>query len=1009
MIKAYMAYTTLDATKAMIGAIDNSDFYSEHIVVVPDKFSLQMEKMLLSTFKQKALFNVKVMGLSSLAVSILSKLNLNSDILSNGECLLLTQNAIESVKDEFLTFKKCSISFCHEMYKLIAQLKSSRVQPEDLNVKAGAITGEKYHDIALIYKKYNELLSGHMDANERLNLAISKLQDGKILENTSFYFAQFDSFTTEGYDLIKALAKVAKDISVSIATSKTVGNDYIYEKDIFQKLSKFATEEQINIAVIEASTPLPPAKEAIIRGVYSYDRPHCKNNGFYFALTSTSISNECQQVAKLIHYYITKGYNYKDIVVACGNFEKVKKEIENCFQMFDLPCYIDSSVSANETILSKFIFSLFEVVLSGFSQESLTRLLSCKLLGNELELIEFVQKYAVDNRYKYKKYIENDFSWAEIIRKIENGKTAQDFQDIISTVCEKCEQSYSILESQMMEKNYIVEQKINSQAKEIIFENILLISKYKNNITLDEYVKTLKLLLTFKQVSTVPSYCDAVMVADAQEGFFDESKILFIIGAQALPVVNNDNGLLNDDDISLNFASKKIEPTIRMINRRNRFKIFNLLTTAQEKLIISYQFVNEEGKKNESPTFVENLNAIFSQRPIALTWSSEELAQLSDEIFLLTFGNRKSFIIQYSEDLSDIDKNKLNIPNRYFIKSDWHIKNAKELYFADGKIRVTQLENYFVCPFRHFATYGLKLKEKTIYQFDALDFGNVCHSASQLFVDMLIKNNYILSQNIDDLIELWLPQIIAGLSLNEKLEATSEKGSLLNYVKLYLKNLFQDIYFEIQNSYFKPKFTEQSVQNIRLGKYKLALIGKADRIDFADDYFRIIDYKTGQTGNIRKDLFYGNKLQLFLYMGSFEKLFQKQCAGVFYFNAKTQYLKSEEERFLLKGLVQNDQRILKFFDKSIENGGKSKILAISNENGEYHGQAIAKEDLADYVGYAKNVAGQGADEICEGYIEPKPIEDACKNCPFKAVCGFEKGYGERKQRSNFAFLGDTHG
>ena len=49
MIKAYMAYTTLDATKAMIGAIDNSDFYSEHIVVVPDKFSLQMEKMLLST------------------------------------------------------------------------------------------------------------------------------------------------------------------------------------------------------------------------------------------------------------------------------------------------------------------------------------------------------------------------------------------------------------------------------------------------------------------------------------------------------------------------------------------------------------------------------------------------------------------------------------------------------------------------------------------------------------------------------------------------------------------------------------------------------------------------------------------------------------------------------------------------------------------------------------------------------------------------------------------------
>ena len=71
---AFIDNTTLDATKAMIDAIDYSDFSVMNIVVVPDRFSLQMEKLLLSTFKNKALFNVKVMGLTSLATYIFDKL-----------------------------------------------------------------------------------------------------------------------------------------------------------------------------------------------------------------------------------------------------------------------------------------------------------------------------------------------------------------------------------------------------------------------------------------------------------------------------------------------------------------------------------------------------------------------------------------------------------------------------------------------------------------------------------------------------------------------------------------------------------------------------------------------------------------------------------------------------------------------------------------------------------------------------------------------------------------------
>src|SRR5699024_5528787 len=109
----------------------------------------------------------------------------------------------------------------------------------------------------------------------------------------------------------------------------------------------------------------------------------------------------------------------------------------------------------------------------------------------------------------------------------------------------------------------------------------------------------------------VPSYVDGILVGDATTSSLLDYKLVIILGSQNLPLINSDNAILNDEDIKLNYLEKRIEPTIRMINRRNRFKLFNLLSKAENGLIISYQGVNEEGKRNELPAFIDSLNKIF--------------------------------------------------------------------------------------------------------------------------------------------------------------------------------------------------------------------------------------------------------------------------------------------------------------------------------------------------------------------------------------------------------------
>ncbi len=1000
-LKAYINRTIFDATKDMISAIDYSDYSIEHIVVVPDRFSLQMEKLLLRTLKNTSLFNVKVMGLTSLATEIFNRLNIKIEVLSSAECLLLTKKAIENVKKDFSTFRKTSINFCYEVNKVLSQIKSCKLTAEDLNESASGLTGAKYHDIKLIFDEYQRLLEGKYDANERLNLLNETIKSSNILSNTKFYFAHFDSFTNEGYDLIKTLVESAMEVNVSMACPQSIGNEYIYERDILDKLTKIAKQCQIEIEVLSKESKFSPQKNAIVNGVYSYQIEEEINNGFYSLFSSQTIREEVRDCSKLVYYFTTQGFLYSDIVVAVSDLNKYQPYIEELFDKFELPYYIDSSITADNTILVNLIFNFFEVIVHGYSSDKLINLFNNFLLGDNQNLIEIVQKYNIDNRWKYKKYIASLFQYNDILENIEECKDATDFQMIIEKILISVQSQFEILQTKLQEKSFIKEHDINRQIYDIIKETISLITKYNSKISINDYLKTLKLLLSFKEVSTVPSYVDGIMVGDASASYFGECKILILLGSQSLPAISADNGLLNDDDLQLNYINKKIEPSIRMINRRNRFRLFNLLTLSSDRLILFYQPLNEEGKKNELPAFIDSLNKIFSQ----IELKTEDVFSVNfarESNILVKLGNRKNFIEENYRFLTKEMLANLNISHllpfeNFIIKKD-EIKEGGKL-FLNGRISVSQLESYFSCPFKHFLNYGLKLQEKQDYKFDARDVGNICHKGGEILVKQIIENKVEKNINIYKFIDENFDYITKETNTKEKFENASERESITRFFKHQLKVFLSDILNEMEHSTFKPKYVEFKLPNSKIGeKHKVDFSGKVDRIDTFGNYFRIIDYKTGNTGNILKELYYGEKLQLFLYQNVVKNMLNKKPAGVFYFNAKYDYTKNDEDKVLMKGIAQNDKEILDSLDRKLNIDGESEILPLyKDKDGCYKGSVVAKEDISVYEDYALKLANNAIEEIGEGYIQPKPNEDSCKFCRFNGICGFENINGKRKQ------------
>ena len=51
--------------------------------------------------------------------------------------------------------------------------------------------------------------------------------------------------------------------------------------------------------------------------------------------------------------------------------------------------------------------------------------------------------------------------------------------------------------------------------------------------------------------------------------------------------------------------------------------------------------------------------------------------------------------------------------------------------------------------------------------------------------------------------------------------------------------------------------------------------------------------------------------------------------------------------------------------------------------------------------YALKISENAVKEMKEGYIEPKPLGEACTYCKFKSICKFNENAGRKQESKEF--------
>lgn len=546
-------------------------------------------------------------------------------------------------------------------------------------------------------------------------------------------------------------------------------------------------------------------------------------------------------------------------------------------------------------------------------------------------------------------------------------------------------------------------------------------------------------------ISLVPPSMEYVSIASFMHNTLNNKRAIFILGAtdKNMPQKIKPSNILTDNERkimeNLGFVLESDPQKHNLMERYMIYKGFNL---AKEYLYISYPLADKEGKSTSPSMVVDFIKKMFPKLKITyiplfvkdmemdylINHPKKTLHNLMEA--LKDYKNTRTinplWLAVYNQ-LLKLDKESLDVPIKGLFyknaKEDLSLDLAKKLYLEKGKLKgsVTRFETFASCPFRHFLDYGLKIRPRLMASFSSLNLGTLVHEVMKDFGDYLIRENkqwsdmenYNWQGKLKNIMEDILNKNIYKILITNPAFKIQTK----RIYKLLETSIYHLMKFS-QNSKFKPKILEGRFDSssfmppivFQMDDFSMEIVGQIDRLDTFNEYYLVMDYKSGKSDIVLGDIFYGLKIQLLTYLTVCHNFMLKDKektipAGMLYaflknvnltFKNKTDSLdmeKAQQKEFIMPGWFLDDTKIIESIDKTCD------YIKISlTKNKEIHAQSktrVKSEEefhlLMDYLKYLYKNTGR---KIIEGKVDilPSAISDykACKYCNFTSVCGFDE-------------------
>lgn len=1082
----------------------NKNLGENFILIVPEKFSVTIEKELLLKSPRKALVNIQVVTLSRLLHKLLSK---EHNFIPKETGVMLVKKIILDNYDQLVCYKKTAktMGFSESIYDTIGELKNSKVTPKEyLSRSIGTLTSSlnlKLKDIFLIYNEYEKALTARalVDAADRFELLSGLVYKSEYIKNSHIYTLGFESTSFSGQLVFEAVASVAKSITFSCLDNQNKNNSYIARPEMKDAYEDIARNLGVKPNIFYFTNNRGKIQSHIANNMFAFPYYKMKIDGEIRLLSSKTINAEIEMVAERIRHRVVKdNLRYSDICVVCPNIDSYKSVISQVFSRYQIPYFLDNAEKLVDHPVVNFIMGVINTARKNFSVDEYLEVAHSEFSGLTIDGVSKLENFIIKYGINYDK-LKEPFSFnprkeedkallneAEQQRNLLSGKilTIANLLNKASSVASFIDATKQIIEvfnltdalsrfADALTKNKDFK---DADATKQVLEKVTKILDSMQDIfgttklDLDEFYSIFQSGLQGETISLIPVSVDNVFVGDISTSKFFNVKDLYIIGASdgSVPKVKDDCGIIVDKELNMLSCGlgKKIEPTIRTINQREKFKVINILQEFSENLVVSYSKIGFSGEEQSPSTIIRELSKIFytrdpktgldivdndvlkkfrgllTEEDKIISYATEfatpnvSLTKVLKVLRDLTSGGRKLDVVEskafYSllEVLAKINnKSVQEYLNMVFEpKGKEELKRAKELFFTNGKMGITELECYFSCPFKHFASYGLKVKPRESADLGSIDYGNVLHKIAELYMKNIDKFEKSTNKSIIEK-RKEIEKLIAYVFNEEKLKTATNKHMVMLLAE-EAKRLIDALTYQYRQSYFRPvaaelKFGEGGEVPAVKNDSGINIEGKIDRVDVAGGYYRVIDYKTGHIDLTPKMTYYGLKLQLFNYLNALKNYKGLKPAGAFYLPIKNVFVEDkitavDYSTYKLMGVYNSNEDVIKLMDKNLSpENSKSNVANITLSSSKINketgalvptGTGYIDEGTLDAVlNYQMEISSLATKEILDGYITPSPMEDGgrvpCDYCEYRLICGrdFDTSLGVRKSLSSIKY------
>ena len=639
------------------------------LVIVPEQFTMQTQRELVSLHPGHSIMNIDVLSFNRLAYRVFDETGgLNRQVLEEtGKNLILRK--VAQKKAACLTVLKKNMTkmgYIGEVKSLISELSQYNVTPQQLSeviekLPKGSFS-YKLNDVLAMYQGFLDFLEGRfITAEETLTLLSEAADASSLLKDSVIALDGFTGFTPVQNQLLGKLLKIAEDIYVTASIDirenpwRCAGIHELFymSKKMIKTLAGMADKLHVEIKdpiVLEHGEKSrfqnSPSLHFLEQNLFRQ-----KGGKFFLKDTSSLVINSLKNPREEMHYIAREiarlvrrqGYRYREIAIVCGDLPGYETYAQEVFEEYHIPLFLDQKTTILFHPFIEFLRSVLEVLRCNFSNESVFRYLRSGMSGVAREDVDLLENYCLAAGVRGRK------KWSENFCYLPPGYEEESLA-AVNEIRNRVYEQFVVLCDDFSEKNLTVEKQTyalyrfltNRNAEQFLKQKELYYEAAKDlknakeyaqiyrivmdlfdkmtellgdeTMTTEEYAKILDAGFEAAKVGILPPGHDRVVFGDIERTRLDNVKVLFFAGVNdgVIPKTGGADGILSQQEREQLFGMKmELAPTVREKTFLQRFYLYLNLTKPSEKLYLSYVRVDGEGKARQSSYLIHTIVKLY--------------------------------------------------------------------------------------------------------------------------------------------------------------------------------------------------------------------------------------------------------------------------------------------------------------------------------------------------------------------------------------------------------------